>query len=159
MDVELFVINLNDKSGSKLFMFASTLYTHSFLECCDWVCCAASIYWPMLVLATVSAMIASQAIITATFSIVKQSVALGCFPRVKVVHTSNEFSGQVYIPEVNWILMILCIVITAGFRDTNQIGNAYGKISIEFSILASVLLCCMQHSKLNIYLGEMYNKV
>jgi K+ transporter len=87
---------------------------------------AESLYWPIFVLATLSAMIASQAIITATFSIVKQSVALGCFPRVKVVHTSNNIAGQVYIPEVNWILMVLCLVITAGFRDTNEIGNAYG---------------------------------
>lgn len=80
----------------------------------------------MFVLATVSAMIASQAIITATFSIIKQSAALGCFPRVKVVHTSNNIAGQVYIPEINWILMVLCLSITAGFRDTDEIGNAYG---------------------------------
>jgi KUP system potassium uptake protein len=73
-------------------------------------------------------MIASQAIITATFSIIKQSAALGCFPRVKVVHTSNNIAGQVYIPEINWILMVLCLSITAGFRDTDEIGNAYGKL-------------------------------
>lgn len=82
-------------------------------------------------LATVSAMIASQAIISATFSIVKQSVALGCFPRVKIVHTSNDIAGRVYIPEINWILMGLCLVITAGFRDTNEIGNAYGKFFVH----------------------------
>jgi KUP system potassium uptake protein len=80
----------------------------------------------MFVLATLAAIIASQAIISATFSIVKQSVALGCFPRVKIVHTSDQFQGQIYIPEINWLLMILCLVITAGFRDTRQIGNAYG---------------------------------
>lgn len=84
----------------------------------------------MLILATISAVIASQAIITATFSIVKQSVALGCFPRVKIVHTSHQFQGQVYIPEINWILMTLCLVITAGFRDTYQIGNAYGELLV-----------------------------
>lgn len=75
-----------------------------------------------------AAMIASQAIITATFSIVKQSVALGCFPRVKIVHTSNHIAGQVYIPEINWTLMVLCLLVTAGFRDTNEIGNAYGEL-------------------------------
>lgn len=89
--------------------------------------CAEKLYWPIFVLATLAAMIASQAIITATFSIVKQSVALGCFPRVKIVHTSNNIAGQVYIPEINWILMVLCLLITAGFRDTNEIGNAYGQ--------------------------------
>ena len=87
---------------------------------------AEKLYWPIFVLATLAAMIASQAIITATFSIVKQSVALGCFPRVKIVHTSNNIAGQVYIPEINWTLMVLCLLITAGFRDTNEIGNAYG---------------------------------
>jgi KUP system potassium uptake protein len=80
----------------------------------------------MFALATVAAVTASQAIISATFSIVKQSVALGCFPRVKIVHTSNQVSGRIYIPEINWILMFLCLVVTAGFRNTNQIGNAYG---------------------------------
>ena len=65
---------------------------------------ADNVYWPMLVLATISAVIASQAIISATFSIVEQSVALGCFPRVKIVHTSHQFQGQMYIPEINWIL-------------------------------------------------------
>lgn len=66
--------------------------------------------------------------ISATFSIVKQATALGCFPRVKVVHTSNNVAGQVYIPEINWILMVLCLCVTAGFRDTDQIGNAYGNL-------------------------------
>jgi hypothetical protein len=84
------------------------------------------LYWPMFVLATMSASIASQAIISATFSIIKQATALGCFPRIKVVHTSSRLQGQVYIPEVNWMLMIFCVIIIAGFRDTPQIGNAYG---------------------------------
>jgi len=97
------------------------------------------IYWPMFVLATVSAMIASQAIITATFSIIKQSAALGCFPRVKVVHTSNNIAGQVYIPEINWILMVLCLSITAGYRDTDEIGNAYG-IAVVMVMLVTTWL-------------------
>ncbi len=99
--------------------------------------CSVKLYWPMFVLATLAAIIASQAIISATFSIVKQSVALGCFPRVKIVHTSDQFQGQIYIPEINWLLMILCLVITAGFRDTRQIGNAYGILSH---------LCLFDHS-------------
>ena len=84
----------------------------------------------MFVIGTLAAIIASQATISATFSIIKQSVALGCFPRVKVVHTSQKHYGQVYIPEINWILMVLCIIITAGFKETVQIGNAYGEFFI-----------------------------
>jgi KUP system potassium uptake protein len=97
----------------------------------------------MFALATIAAIIASQAIISATFSIVKQSVALGCFPRVKIVHTSDQFQGQIYIPEINWILMILCLVITAGFRDTRQIGNAYGILyCLHVILVISFLLPC-----------------
>ena len=67
----------------------------------------------MFVVAVAAAIIASQAMISATFSIVKQSLALGCFPRVKVVHTSDKYEGQVYIPEINYILMLACVLVTA----------------------------------------------
>ncbi|KAG6791874.1 hypothetical protein POTOM_001008 [Populus tomentosa] len=90
-----------------------------------------SIYWPVFIVATAAAVVASQATISATFSIIKQALALGCFPRVKVVHTSKKFLGQIYIPDMNWILMILCICVTAGFQNQSQIGNAYGKFIKE----------------------------
>jgi KUP system potassium uptake protein len=82
----------------------------------------------MFGLAILAAITASQAVISATFSIVKQCQALGCFPRVKVVHTSRWIEGQVYIPEINWILMILNASVSIGFQDTTLIGNAYGKL-------------------------------
>lgn len=91
---------------------------------------ADKIYWPVFIVATLAAIVASQATISATFSIIKQAHALGCFPRVKVVHTSKKFLGQIYIPDINWILMILCIAVTAGFKNQSQIGNAYGKYFI-----------------------------
>ncbi|XP_021737650.1 potassium transporter 10-like isoform X1 [Chenopodium quinoa] len=98
-----------------------------------------SIYWPVFVIATLAAIVASQATISATFSIIKQALALGCFPRVKVVHTSKKFLGQVYIPDINWILMVLCIAVTAGFRNQNQIGNAYGT-AVVIVMLATTFL-------------------
>ncbi|KAK3015218.1 hypothetical protein RJ639_006856 [Escallonia herrerae] len=52
---------------------------------------------------------------------------LGCFPRVKVVHTSAKYEGQVYIPEINYMLMVACVIVTFGFKTTEKIGNAYGK--------------------------------
>lgn len=85
-------------------------------------------FWPVFVVATLAAVVGSQAVISATFSIVKQCHALGCFPRVKVVHTSRWIYGQIYIPEINWILMVLCVAVTVAFRDTTLIGNAYGKL-------------------------------
>ncbi|KAK9113308.1 hypothetical protein Syun_020105 [Stephania yunnanensis] len=84
------------------------------------------LFWPIFVIATLAAIVGSQAIITATFSIIKQCHSLGCFPRVKVVHTSSDIYGQIYIPEINWILMVLCLAITIGFHSTTLIGNAYG---------------------------------
>ncbi|KAL2524735.1 Potassium transporter 11 [Abeliophyllum distichum] len=98
-----------------------------------------SIYWPMFIIATLAAIVASQATISATFSIIKQALSLGCFPRVKVVHTSKKFLGQIYIPDMNWILMILCIAVTAGFRNQSQIGNAYGT-AVVIVMLATTLL-------------------
>lgn len=88
---------------------------------------ADKVVWPVVVIATLAAIVASQAVITATFSIIKQCLALGCFPRVKVVHTSKHIYGQIYIPEINWILMILTLAVTIGFQKTALIGNAYGK--------------------------------
>lgn len=93
-------------------------------------CIAESIYWPVFIVATAAAIVASQATISATFSIIKQALALGCFPRVKVVHTSKKFLGQIYIPDINWALMILCIAVTAGFKNQSQIGNAYGESNL-----------------------------
>lgn len=86
--------------------------------------------WPVLILAILASVVGSQAIISGTFSIINQSQSLGCFPRVKVVHTSDKIHGQIYIPEINWMLMILCIAVTIGFRDTKHIGNASGKLTL-----------------------------
>ncbi|XP_024527585.1 potassium transporter 10 isoform X1 [Selaginella moellendorffii] len=99
-----------------------------------------AVYWPVFVIATASAVIASQATISATFSIIKQAVALGCFPRVKIVHTSYKYLGQVYIPEVNWLLMVACLVITAGFRETMQIANAYGIAVVGVMLVTTLLM-------------------
>ncbi|KAI3981502.1 hypothetical protein MKX01_007429 [Papaver californicum] len=97
-------------------------------------------FWPVLVIATFAAMIASQAMISATFSCVKQSMALGCFPRVKIVHTSRKFMGQIYIPVINWFLMIMCIVVVASFRNTTDIANAYGIAEVGVMMVSTTLV-------------------
>ncbi|XP_041016795.1 potassium transporter 5-like [Juglans microcarpa x Juglans regia] len=89
------------------------------------------LYWPMFVVAILASIVASQAMISGTFSIVQQSLSLGCFPRVKIVHTSAKYEGQVYIPEVNYLLMLACVGVTLGFRSTEKIGHAYG-IAVVF---------------------------
>ncbi|GER51526.1 potassium transporter family protein [Striga asiatica] len=96
--------------------------------------------WPVLVIAVLAAVIGSQAIITGTFSIIKQCSALGCFPRVKIVHTSSKIHGQIYIPEINWILMVLCLAVTFGFRDTRRMGNASGLAVITVMLVTTCLM-------------------
>ena len=95
----------------------------------------------MFVVATLAAMIASQAMISATFSCIKQSMVLGCFPRLKIIHTSKRFMGQIYIPVINWFLMIMCIAVVAAFRSTNDIANAYGDVLFYLSVFRNVLYC------------------
>ncbi|XP_030545565.1 potassium transporter 20-like [Rhodamnia argentea] len=102
------------------------------------------VYWPMFVIAVMAAIIASQSLISAAFAIVKQSVALGCFPRVKVVHTSSKHEGQIYIPEVNTLLMLACVGVTLGFKTTLQLGNAYGiAVAFVFTITSTFLVIVM----------------
>ncbi|XP_051180756.1 putative potassium transporter 8 [Lolium perenne] len=95
--------------------------------------------WPVLVLAILASVVGSQAIISGTFSIINQSQSLSCFPRVKVVHTSEKIHGQIYIPEINWLLMILCIAVTVGFRDTKHMGNASGLAVITVMLVTTFL--------------------
>ncbi|VVA16550.1 PREDICTED: potassium [Prunus dulcis] len=85
-----------------------------------------AVFWPVFIIATFASVVGSQAVISATFSIISQCCALKCFPRVKIVHTSSKIYGQIYIPEVNWMLMCLCLAVTIGLRDTNMMGHAYG---------------------------------
>lgn len=90
-----------------------------------------------IALSLLASAVGSQATITASFSIINQCLALGCFPRVKVIHTSDKIHGQVYIPDINWILMVLCLTVTIGFHDIEKIGNATGTY---FSTLNTVLV-------------------
>ncbi|KAF4365470.1 hypothetical protein G4B88_025649, partial [Cannabis sativa] len=97
-------------------------------------------YWPMFVTAILAAIIASQSLISGTFSIVQQSLSMGCFPRVKIVHTSSTHKGQVYIPEVNYLLMLACVAVTLGFKTGVQLGNAYGLAVVFVMIITSSFL-------------------
>ncbi|GLJ47993.1 hypothetical protein SUGI_1013460 [Cryptomeria japonica] len=115
-----------------------------------------AVFWPVFIVATLAAVVGSQAVISATFSIVNQCSALSCFPRVKVVHTSNQIYGQIYIPEVNWILMCLCLTVTIGFKDTNMIGHAYG---LAVTTVMFVTTCLMALVIIMKYEFDLQNKV
>jgi KUP system potassium uptake protein len=95
--------------------------------------------YPMIALATIAAVIASQALISGAFSITQQSVQLGYTPRVSIIHTSKTEHGQIYIPEVNKALMVGCLFIVLGFRSTTALGAAYG-IAVTGSMAITTLL-------------------
>jgi KUP system potassium uptake protein len=95
--------------------------------------------WPMLVLATAAAVIASQALISGVFSITRQAVQLGYWPRVRVVHTSEHEEGQVYIPDVNFLLLVACITLLIAFPSSSQLAAAYGIAVTGTMIITSLL--------------------
>jgi len=68
-----------------------------------------------------------QALISGAFSIMRQASMLGLFPKTTVIHTGHHVEGQIYMPEVNYALMVLCVVVTAGFQSTKSLGEAYGE--------------------------------
>ncbi|HVV84785.1 MAG TPA: KUP/HAK/KT family potassium transporter, partial [Kofleriaceae bacterium] len=81
---------------------------------------------PMLVLATMAAIIASQALISGVFSLTRQAIQLGFWPRLTVIHTSAHAEGQIYIPEMNYLLMLGCVVLVLQFRTSSNLAAAYG---------------------------------
>ncbi len=81
---------------------------------------------PLVILATAATVIASQAVISGAFSVAQQSVQLGFLPRLKIIHTSARSAGQIYIPIINWALLILVILLVLGFRTSDNLAAAYG---------------------------------
>lgn len=104
----------------------------------------APLFWPTFTVAIFSAIIASQAMLSGAFAILSKALSLGCFPRVRVVHTSKHHEGQVYIPEVNFLMGLASIIITITFRTTTEIGNAYGICVVTvFSITTHLMTIVM----------------
>ena len=82
--------------------------------------------YPSLIVAVLAAIVASQAIITATFQLLAQITKLSYFPSIKIVHTSKKYHNQLYVPLVNWVMIVGTVIITAVFNNTTSLGNAYG---------------------------------
>ena len=94
---------------------------------------------PLVVLATAAAIIASQALISGSFSITRQAIQLGLAPRLEVEHTSAHEMGQIYVPQVNWALMFSTVLIVIGFGSSSALAAAYG-IAVTLTMLITVLL-------------------
>ena len=94
---------------------------------------------PVVLIATAATVIASQALISGAFSLTRQAVQLGYFPRVAIEHTSEREIGQIYIPAVNWFLMFACIALVLGFRSSGNLAAAYG-LAITMTMTVTTLL-------------------
>jgi len=94
---------------------------------------------PMVLLATTATIIASQAVITGAFSLTRQAIQLGYLPRMRIIHTSAEQIGQIYVPQVNWMLMIATIFLVLEFKTSDKLAAAYG-VAVTSTMLITTLL-------------------
>jgi KUP system potassium uptake protein len=95
--------------------------------------------YPLLVLATLATVIASQAVISGSFSLTRQAIQLGYCPRMNIRHTSGEEIGQVYIPAINWMLMVAVFVLVLSFKSSTALASAYG-LAVTGTMLVDTLL-------------------
>jgi KUP system potassium uptake protein len=95
---------------------------------------------PLVILATMATVIASQAVITGAFSVTQQAIQLGFIPRLRITHTSAAAQGQIYIPVVNWTLMVIVILLVLSFRDSSSLAAAYGIAVTGAMLIDSCLL-------------------
>ncbi len=100
-------------------------------------------HWPMVALSTVATIIASQAIITGSFSLISQAVGMHCSVPFQIVHTSKTIIGQIYVPGISYILMLLTIAVTVGFQTGSNITNAYGVTVCSVMIITTALYMCV----------------
>ncbi len=94
---------------------------------------------PAVVLATLATIIASQAVISGAYSITQQAIQLGFLPRMQILHTSASESGQIYVPAINWLLLIAVIITTIAFQNSSAIASAYG-IAVTGTMLITTIL-------------------
>jgi KUP system potassium uptake protein len=98
--------------------------------------------YPMIVLATMAAIIASQAVITGAYSVARQAMQLGYIPRMQIKHTSRDTIGQIYVPYINWVLMVAVLTVVLMFRSSTALATAYG-ISVSATMLIDTLLLAL----------------
>jgi KUP system potassium uptake protein len=94
---------------------------------------------PLILLATVAACIASQALISGVFSLARQAILLGYLPRLRIEHTSKKDIGQIYVPVVNWALYVCVIILVLGFGSSNSLASAYGLAICCIMVLTTIL--------------------
>ncbi|MEO8514481.1 MAG: potassium transporter Kup [Ignavibacteria bacterium] len=103
--------------------------------------------YPMVAISTIATVIASQALISGAFSITQQALQLGYLPRVRIIHTSQEERGQIYIPQLNWLLFIGTIMLVLSFRSSSNLAAAYG-IAVTSTMVITTILAFVAMTKL-----------
>jgi KUP system potassium uptake protein len=107
--------------------------------------CPAILLIPLVVLATIATIIASQSIITGAFSMTRQAIQLGWLPRLQIKQTSSEGYGQIYVGVVNWLLMIVTVWLTIGFGKSDHLASAYGiAVSLTMLMTSALLFIAMR---------------
>jgi KUP system potassium uptake protein len=101
--------------------------------------CPAPLLIPLVILATLATVIASQSIITGAFSMTRQAIHLGWLPRLAIKQTSAEGYGQIYVGTVNWFLMLVTVALTLGFQKSDNLASAYG-IAVSLTMLMTTVL-------------------
>ena len=102
---------------------------------------------PMVILATAATVIASQAVVSGAFSMTQQAIRLGYLPRMTVRHTSANEGGQVYVPAVNWMLMVAVLGLIIGFQDSSRLASAYGIAVTGTFVITGVLVAILARNK------------
>lgn len=105
----------------------------------------ASLLYPMVALATAATVVASQALIAAVFSMTSQAAQLGFLPRVRVAHTSEQQIGQIYLPGLNWALMVACLGVTLAFRSSTALAAAFGLAVAGTMMITTILFGVVAH--------------
>lgn len=101
--------------------------------------------YPVLVVSTLASIIASQALISGAFSLAEQAVQLGYLPRLTIVNTSGEVAGQIYVPLVNWALLVACVLLVVIFKSSSNLAAAYGVAVIGTMLITTLLLAEVTH--------------
>ncbi len=97
--------------------------------------------YPMVGIATAAAITASQALISGSFSLTQQALQLGYVPRLKILHTSRSEMGQIYMPAINWTLMVACVALVLGFQSPERLAGTYG-VAVTMTMMTTTVLFC-----------------
>ncbi len=103
--------------------------------------------YPQVIVATLAAIIASQALISGAFSLTMQAVQLGYLPRVTIRHTSSREMGQIYIPAINWALLVACVCLVLGFQTSSNVAAAYGVAVTTTMVVTALLLAVVARER------------